>query len=629
MGWMQTLAETYDKCKSEVGDKKTSVYQRLLPIKHEIRKIQIEIYLDDKGNILDAVRLGNEEMDTIVPISLKQKTSKAIVPQPLEDEIIYCAGDNYKYLKEINAERRKNNKKTDLTEDELKSCFQEYILNLEKWATWGNVHEDIKIIYKYLTKSKLINDLKNKEVFKSFKDRVRFVVKYNNKELVVKNYENNEVYDNYIQYSKIGNDKQGIDFVTGKNDYLIKHHPKFIRTSGDGAKLISLDDKDGYTYRGRFLNADEAVTISVESSLKAHNVLKWLIRKQKIENDSEVILLFNIDTKTEIKNPFDDELFIDIKNGIDTEEMYAKNVKKVIEGKVERDYALDVLSKHRKVVAISLDNLSKGRLAITYYNEFDKIALIDNIKKWYIECSWIRIKNNKRIIWTPNIDRIIKTIYMFDNNRLSNGDKKLMKIIKHRIFCCLIEHKRLPKDIFITAINCLNNPYRLIKVNKQFEDALCVICALIKLYYNKKEEIKMALDKEKIDRSYLFGRLLAVYDYIEEKAKSSNKVKNESQAKPRKAYTSAIKLWNSFVRNPAKIVPMLKQNSNYYCKKISLGLAKKCENEILQIMNMLSENKLYNNKQLNEQYILGYYMQKLDLKSYNKSSSLKEENENE
>ena len=66
--------------------------------------------------------------------------------------------------------------------------------------------------------------------------------------------------------------------------------PDKIRHSGDDAKLISSNDKSGFTYRGRFIDAEQTFSVSFEASQKAHNALRWLIGKQGFRNGDQVFV---------------------------------------------------------------------------------------------------------------------------------------------------------------------------------------------------------------------------------------------------------------------------------------------------------------------------------------------------
>lgn len=56
------------------------------------------------------------------------------------------------------------------------------------------------------------------------------------------------------------------------------------------AKLISSNDKDNFTYRGRFATKEEAFAIGNETSQKVHNALKWIIRRQGGTYDTMVFV---------------------------------------------------------------------------------------------------------------------------------------------------------------------------------------------------------------------------------------------------------------------------------------------------------------------------------------------------
>ena len=70
--------------------------------------------------------------------------------------------------------------------------------------------------------------------------------------------------------------------------------PKKIRNEGDGAKLISSNDSQNFTYRGRFVSKEEAFAVGNETSQKIHNALKWIIRKQGTFFDTLAVVTWGI-----------------------------------------------------------------------------------------------------------------------------------------------------------------------------------------------------------------------------------------------------------------------------------------------------------------------------------------------
>lgn len=60
--------------------------------------------------------------------------------------------------------------------------------------------------------------------------------------------------------------KTDICYFTGEAGVISENHPKGILASDYGAKLVSANDAQGYTYRGRFQNAEQSCTLSYEAS---------------------------------------------------------------------------------------------------------------------------------------------------------------------------------------------------------------------------------------------------------------------------------------------------------------------------------------------------------------------------
>ena len=610
MGWIQTLAETYDKCESEVGKivrNEKGQLITLLPIAHSINNTQIEITLDENANLIDARRLSKEDQNTIMPITEdSQARSNGIFPMPLCDKLCYLAKDYDEYSE--------NDKK-------YKEYYEKYIDNLRRWVKVPNTHSDVKIIYKYLTSCNLIKDLKQKGVFESLDDWVRFKIKYSDKDLVVGTFENIDIYKDYLDYYLNNLKKSGIDYISGEEQFITEKLPSKIRNTGDNSRLISSNDNQGYTFRGRFLEASEAATLSFVLSQKAHNALRWLIQKQGYRNGSEAIVIFGVDNDTEIRNPLDEDFLIPLSKEVDTNEEFAKQVNKALNGW----YPLKD-GEREKVTVIALDTAdgaTQGRLAITYYNEFEKSDFKNNIRKWYSECTWILRKSNEFYIGTPNIRDIVNVAYGIQGNEnyLKVTNDNLSKKTIDRLLPCIVQHKKIPSDIVFASVNNLNNPLST-DINL-FDKKLRVTCALIKKYYKdyKKEEISMALDNEKNDKSYLFGRLLALIDDIESYAIYKEGSDRETNAK---------RYWSIYKRKPAGTFDLLREKLQSYLNKLPRGVVNNYENEVAKIITKLSENNSFNNNQLNEQFILGYYLQMDELRNSRKNNNKEmEENENE
>ena len=103
--------------------------------------------------------------------------------------------------------------------------------------------------------------------------------------------------------------------ITGR---IARLHPKSIRNSRDQAKLISSNDTEGYTFTGRFLDAEQAASLGYIASQKAHSALRWLIARQGYPNGDQAIVAWAVSGKPiprvvadseEVKKKADEEIF--------------------------------------------------------------------------------------------------------------------------------------------------------------------------------------------------------------------------------------------------------------------------------------------------------------------------------
>ncbi len=128
----------------------------------------------------------------------------------------------------------------------------------------------------------------------------------------------------------------------------------------------------------------------------------------------------------------------------------------------------------------------------------------------------------------------------------------------------------------------------------------------------------MALDPNCNNRSYQFGRLLAVMEKIERDV--LNKADDERE-------TNAIRMQPVFVRRPGYAVKTImdKLKTAYY-PKLKEGSRVYYDRLIGEIMDKISLSSLGEyNQPLDETYLLGYYLQKNTLYTKKESEMSKEE----
>lgn len=301
MNWEGELLDLYEKNRSKAGvieykeyeknGKKERVPYLLLPLFHTTAAAQIEVTIDEEGNFLDASKVSEEDKLTVIPMTEKSGSRTAgKAPHPLCDNLQYVAGDYANYVK---------SKAEDAAE-----CYEMYIAALEQWHLSEYAHDKADAVYRYLKKKTLIRDLAEVHVLtlnegilddtakiqnvtqeKAF---VRFIVRQGISEEISEEacWKDVSLQERFIAYCHYLQKEKELDYLTGKLETPSYFHSKKIRSEGDGAKLISSNDKDNYTFRGRFASKEEAFSIGGETSQKIHNALKWMIRKQGRHFDS-------------------------------------------------------------------------------------------------------------------------------------------------------------------------------------------------------------------------------------------------------------------------------------------------------------------------------------------------------
>lgn len=612
MGWMHDLIYTYDANLSSINVR--DFERSLMPIAHSTQNAQIEIVIDENGNFLSANEVAKEDAVTLIPVSENSasRTNKP-TPHPLFDKLCYIAGDYAEYIVE-------DDKEVDYTE-----YYNLYISSLKEWAYSPYSHKKIIAIYHYLSKKKVIKDLVGAKVLQLDKQGklkkgvkkiqgieqvdafVRFIVRsFDLEPTTEKVWEDEEVVNCYIDYYTSMKMKEEMEkdlcYVLGSEDFITTKHPKKIRHSGDQGKIISANDNEGFTFLGRFKNSHQANSVSFIASQKAHNALRWLIQKQGYRNQDQVIVAWAIDG-SEIPDITKDsyDLFPGFMEGwIDTGEGFAKRLKKALKGYREN------LTTNQKVVVMALDSATQGRLSIIFYREINGSDFLERVEKWQKDTSWHHIKYDGRSIQftgSPSLREIAKAAFVAKGGQASKSDEKIIKSTIERLFLCIVDGSRVPLDIVRALVNMVT--YQP-KNEGNWGQKLSIACSIIKKHRKDryKEEWDVSLDKSCDDRNYLFGRLLAIADWIEILA-----MQGESDR-----LTNAMRYMSAFAKRPGKTWQIIYQNLIPYFNRLYPGQRVKYQKLIDEIGTTFKPGE-FNNRPLNELYLLGFYSQKFDLRS--------------
>lgn len=277
MSWTDELYKVYEQQCGTVQHDGTV----LLPVSHSTANAQIEVTLKSDGTFVSAAALSKEEgLNTIIPVTEDSggRTS-GICAMPLADKLIYLCGDYNKYADKDNAQ-----------------YFKLYIEQLERWKNSKHSHASVNAIYSYISQKTLMRDLVENHILQINEETglledkvniagikqadafVRFRV-YGEKS---ETWLDKSLYDSFIAWNNEEMASVGLCYATGNIQPVTYKHPSKIRNTGDKSKLISANDESGFTYRGRFSDKTEAISVSYDFSQKMHNALRWLIQRQGI-----------------------------------------------------------------------------------------------------------------------------------------------------------------------------------------------------------------------------------------------------------------------------------------------------------------------------------------------------------
>ncbi|NLK71811.1 MAG: type I-C CRISPR-associated protein Cas8c/Csd1 [Clostridiales bacterium] len=699
MNWVSSLCALYDANEYRAGDIELWKGKKLvlIPVGYDTMEAQIEIHIDQNGNFLGARTLEKDEAETLAPYpEIRTSGVKAL---PLFDSLAYVAGDLLEsvtfYFPDAKDEKEKVEKKARIHES-----FQNYIAGLKAWCESPFSHPKVKAIYNYVERKTVARDLIERQIIVPdvngiISDKVKiqnasldkafvrfrvFSKEHYNPEAILNSKDNihnsavwidKTVQRSFIDYYCSSNKEKDLCYMTGEHMPIAKTNPIKIRGKWDTkAKLISANDSSNFTYRGRFNTKDkktgynEAASIGFIISQKAHNALKWIIRRQGFSRDGVCIVAWE-DALNNMPNFFDNAVDIwknlsdnqeniedtdGIEDSVELEELFSDDDNDVPETNyvtaAKFNAALDgyasKLSSTSNMVVIALDSATPGRLAMIYYRKLDSSRYLHNLRLWHESCCWTHlfIKDKKvgyyeGMASIPDIAYAIYGTEQGEDNKnrqlklSKNSDKKaqMLAVTFERLRPCIIEGAVVPRDVVRSAVLRASNP--LAYKNKfNYEKVLRIACSLVKrLYWEKKQRneregviLGMELDNNNRDRNYLYGRLLAVAERVERATYEKGEIR----------ITNAERYMQAFSRNPFRTWTIIWNNLQPYMKQLKPSTREYFKNLIGEITESFVYEERISNMPLDGKYLIGYDCQRSALKRWikNDSSILKETKDN-
>lgn len=616
MSWITETAALYDKIKEKVDDSEEG--EPLLPLYHSTSNAQIQVTIFSDGTFSHAEIVDADDAETIIPVTEDSSSrSSGSAPHPLCDKLIYIAGDYSKYVAKA--------------KDNADEYFVKYIKALKAWAESEYSDMCIIAIYDYLSKRMLINDLINYGILKlkgAVLDEkckigninqtdafVRFVVNDLDSVEDIKVWKSKTLIDKYIAYYESLSKERDCQlcYASGKIVPVTYKHMAKIRNAGDKAKLISSNDESNFTYRGRFVNKEEAFAVGEIISQKSHLALRWLIKTGGISVGDEKYVAWE-SCLNEIPNVFGRILLDESENADSlakdndnkpyarTAEQYKNIIEMAIKG-----YKRNLDLSSSRVILMALDSATPGRLSIIMYQELTSTDFYKNIKKWYSNVYWhgcYKTNNGEVIhcVQTPTPVEIAKCAYgnERDGELVIDYKSGVFKTVIKQIYPCITLRAKFPENILKRIFIRASNP-QLYSEKNNWKRVLDVCCALYRKYYEDKGvELTMELDRSDNDRSYLYGRLMAVADKLEADTYDDNEVR----------MTNATRFMSSVIASPYKSWGNVSKRLISYINKIQSknpGLYVYYKKELGEIHTMFKAGEYEMQKPLEPLFFMGYY----------------------
>lgn len=669
MNWVNELKHLYDKKSDEIA-----------PFHHMNFNADVTITIDTDGNFIDAQKVSKDDRQTPSPY-YKNRTVD-VIGHALFDTVKYLDSHYYDYCKEVKEKNKVERKE-----------YQDYLQRLSKWDESSFSHPKVRAVLAYIKRQTIIRDLIETKIIdtetiyesgenynsarvtellgeqmpftlgeagdydsetigklnelvqegclqvcEKFKSDVKPFVRFrvistepDAEPCCWKDSTLQQCFSDYIKANPQADGKRGMSYLGGGVQQLTTDFPKgFIKTES-GAKLISSNDSRNFTYRGRFSDAEEALSLGEADVYEVCEALKWIVGRQSFYINGVCVVIWR-SADDSAGEPAPDlcqgtaELCVDIPDAWDepqrysTGEVVAQNLRKAF-----RDgYRLQPNAfGDEKIVFMTLEAATPGRLSLTYYNVFAASEYCDNLIYWHTSCAWRHwLGDNRYYYGVPGVLNITRMLYGMETDRgfeLSKNRKKMWEVVFKRLRACIVERGKLPYDFVQTAVLRASNPQAFNKEGN-WRKVLTTACSLVKKYRFdiNKEEWTMALNEECTDRSYLYGRLLAVADRIEWRTYNSGEGRQ----------TNAKRYMSSFSQKPYATWKIIEERIQSYLQKLHEGERIVYGKLISEICSRFTTEQFTDNTRLDGLYLLGYHQQEYALKNKNNRDENKEENIN-
>ena len=417
-----------------------------------------------------------------------------------------------------------------------------------------------------------------------------------------------ELHRSFISFVRAFQDNMGVCNISGRNEEITNKHRGLM----GNAKIISVSNK-GEAYKGRFKEREDVFSVGYETSEKIHLMIKYLLENNNsstwLGSSQYLINWFSDDlankSQLDIVKPEFDSLFEDEED--DMEERHQLIRPNAVNQEIGSSFikGRKFFSNDATYYIAILNKTSNGRIALKYFRQLQVSQLLKNLENWQDTYSWeAKTKSGIYKQKTPNFNEIINAAYGVDRGRYLELDNDSFRSDQYQqLVTALIDGKAIPNTIVKKLEANIKHRQNYPKCWHSLQQ---VSLAILHKQYGR--EFNPMVDHENTNRSYLFGRLLAIFELME-----AQRYRIEGGNQER--ITNAERYWNAYTSQPAKLMMNLVNKIKPYEETVKLnsrGIYNKLEKEREEIISLLSP--LMTNKDINDpldyQFIFGYYSEK-------------------
>ena len=259
-----------------------------------------------------------------------------------------------------------------------------------------------------------------------------------------------------------------------------------------------------------------------------------------------------------------------------------------------------------EVIVMGLDSASPGRMAITFYRELQGSEFLARVQDWHESHAWTqRYSKELTFIGAPAPKDIVEAAFG------RKADDKLRKAVVESLVPCIVDGRLVPRNLVDACVRRASNRVALLAAD--WEKCLGISCGLFRGNL-RKEGYLMSLEEGRTTRDYLFGRMLAIAEHIEQRALFVAEEKRE---------TNAAKLMHRFADRPCstwRTLEIALAPSRARLRANRPGMLLGLEKELDKVAGLFATEDFVSDSKLSGEFLLGYHCQRTALWPPNSAS---------